>query len=166
MSEKKLVIEQLKLTYSGLFDVNELYSLIDGFLKEKGFDKFERKNIQQVTPSGKHIELELRPWKTVSDYVKTHMKITLYLTNVKDVEVEKDGVKVKLNQGNVHIVLDGYIETDHEDRWESNAMYVFFRTLIDKYIIKTYLDTFEQEIASDVDQLYNQLKAFLNLYRY
>ena len=119
MSEKKLVLDHLTMEYNGLFDVNELCRMIDGYLKEKGYNKFEARNIEQVTPSGKHIELELRPWKTVTDYAKIWMKITILITGCKEVEVEKEGVKVRLNQGNVHIVFDGYVETDKENKWEN-----------------------------------------------
>ncbi|MBW3015626.1 hypothetical protein KY330_04350 [Candidatus Woesearchaeota archaeon] len=166
MSEKKLVVDQLTFSYSGLFDIHELYSLIDSFLKEKGYDKYEKKNISQVTPSGKHMELELRPWKMISDYVKLWMKITVFMTNVKDVEIEKEGVKVKLNQGNIQIVFDGYIETDYENRWANNMIFVFFRTLVDKYVIKSYLRSFEGEVTEDIHQLFTEVKSFLNLYRY
>ena len=166
MSEKKLVLDHLTLEYNGLFDCNELYRLIDAYLAEKKYDKFEKRNIEQVTPSGKHIELELNPWKTVTDYTKLWMKITILMTNVKEVEVEKDGVKVKLNQGNVHIVFDGYVETDKENKWEGTPLFMFFRTIVDKYVIKRYVQSWENEITEDIMHLHAQIKGFLNLYRY
>lgn len=166
MSEKKLVLDHLTMEYNGLFDCNELYRLIDVYLKEKGYDKYEARNIEQVTQSGKHIELVLSPWKTVTDYTKIWMKITLLLTNIKEVEVAKDGVKVKLNQGNVHIVFDGYVETDKENKWEGTPLFVFFRTIVDKYIIKRYVASWDNEITEDIMHLHSNIKAFLNLYRY
>ncbi|MBW3003978.1 hypothetical protein KY328_05825 [Candidatus Woesearchaeota archaeon] len=166
MSEKKLVLDHLTLEYNGLFDTNELYRLIDGYLSEKKYDKFEKRNIEQVTPSGKHIELELNPWKTVTDYTKLWMKITILMTNVKEVEVEKDGIKIKLNQGNVHIVFDGYVETDKENKWEGTPLFTFFRTIVDKYVIKRYVQSWENEITEDIMLLHSQIKGLLNLYRY
>jgi len=166
MSEKKIVVDHLTIEYNGLYDINELYSLIDEYLKEKGYNKFEKRNIEQITASGKHIELELSPWKTVSDYAKIWMKITILMTNVKEVEVEKDGIKVKLNQGNVHIVIDGYVQTDYENRWENNPVFVFMRTIIDKYVITRYIQSWDGEITDDVMHLHSNVKSFLNLYRY
>ena len=58
MSEKKLVIDQLKLTYEGIFDLNGLYRMIDSWFYEKGYDRWELKNYEQVLPTGKDIEIE------------------------------------------------------------------------------------------------------------
>jgi len=40
MAEKKLVIDQVKLTYDGIFDLNGLYRTIDAWFYEKGYDKY------------------------------------------------------------------------------------------------------------------------------
>ena len=70
MSEKKLVVDQLKLTFEGIFDLNGLYRTIDSWFYEKSYDKLEKRNYEQVLPSGKDIEIELLPWKKTTDYFK------------------------------------------------------------------------------------------------
>ena len=117
MSETKLVVDHLKLSYEGLFSVTELYQLIDSWLREKGFDKRETRNQEHVTSEGKYIELVLQPWKKVTDYAKHEIKIQIHITRLKDVEVKKNGHKMKLNNGRVLITLDGYLVTDYENRW-------------------------------------------------
>ena len=39
MAEREVVVDKMRLTYEGLFDVTELYKLIDRFMKEKGVGK-------------------------------------------------------------------------------------------------------------------------------
>src|SRR3989344_7031639 len=120
MSEKKLVVDQLKLTYSGLFDFYGLYHMIDGFFYEEGYDRMEKKNYEQVLPSGKDIELDMRPWKKQTDYAKSIIQIRIIVTELKDVEIEKEGVKHKINQGNILIIINSFLDTDYENRWESS----------------------------------------------
>jgi len=166
MSEREVVVDKMRLTYEGLFDVTELYKLIDRFLKEKGYDKRERKNIERVTPEGKFIEIEIEPWKKITDYAMNIIKLRMIMTDVKEVEIEKDNVKMKLNQGKIQMVFDGYIETDYENRWESKPLFFFLRTLFDKYFFKPYTSGFQKNVIDDINHLHLEIKSFLNLYRY
>ncbi len=166
MPERKIVVENLKLEYEGLFSVAELYKLIDRWFKDQGYDKKEIKNVEQVGHEGKYIELELQPWKNISDYVQYLIKLRLYAKNVKEVDVEKDGAKVKLNQGKVVIIIDGYFVTDHEGRWESRPTLFFWRTILDKYFYRGPLARSEGGVVEEIANLHTTLKAFLNLYRY
>jgi len=166
MAEKKLVVDQVRLNYSGLFSVTDLYQLVDNWLREYAYDKYEKKNEEIVTPAGKDIILELRPWMKITDYAKNEIRIRMFMKDVKEVEVEKDGAKIKLNQGDIQIILDGYTVTDYENRWESKPVFVFLRTVFDKYIFKFYTDRFENVLIEDVNHLHMTMKSFLNLYRY
>jgi hypothetical protein len=166
MSEKKLVIDQMKLTYEGIFDLNGLYRLIDGWFYQKGYDKWERKNFEQVMPTGKDIEIELLPWKKTTDYFKNIIRIRMRYTNVKDVEIEKQGVKMRLNQGKVMMIFDGYLESDYEHRWHDKPLFFLIRTLFDKYVFKTYFTKFEKWLVNDVYDIHGRIQRFLNLYRY
>ncbi|MBW2965839.1 hypothetical protein KY342_01905 [Candidatus Woesearchaeota archaeon] len=166
MSEKKLIIDQLKLTFEGIFDLNGLYRTIDSWFYEKGYDKWERKNFEQVLPSGKDIELELLPWKKTTDYFKNIIRLRMRFTNVKDVEVEKQGVKLRLNQGRVMMIFDGYLVSDYEGKWEEKPMFFLIRTLFDKYVFKPYFSKFEKWVVNDVHDIHGRIQRFLNLYRY
>lgn len=166
MSEKKLVIDQLKLNYQGLFEVNELFKAVDAWFYEKGYDKYEKKNEEQVLPTGREIVLELRPWKKITDYAKNEIRVRMFMHNIKEVEIEKDGTKVKLNQGEIQIIFDGYMETDYENKWENKPLFFFIRTLFDKYIYRGYTSKFEGNLVDDVHDLHTRIKAFLNIYRY
>ena len=166
MSEKKIVVDHLSINYKGLFDVKELYRLIDSFFKEKGYDKRETRNTEFVSPEGKYIELELEPFKKVSDYVKLIFRLTIIIKNLREVEVEKRKHKIRMNKGDVLIITDGFVMTDYENRWEGKPEYVFIRTIFDKFIYRRYTSDFEGMLVADVEELQAALKSFLNLYRF
>ncbi|MBW2985328.1 hypothetical protein KY313_01600 [Candidatus Woesearchaeota archaeon] len=166
MAEMELIIEQVRLTYEGLFKATDLYKLIDNWLRTHGYDKRELKSIEKITPSGKYIEVESLPWKKQTEYVKNDIKIRMQLSDVTEVEVEQNGVTVKLNKGKVHFVFDGYLTTDYEQRWEQKPSFIFIRALFDKFFYKTYMDRWKANMIKDVNDLHDTIKSFLNLYRY
>ena len=164
--EKKSVVDKLRLTYEGIFSLEELYKLIDTFLREKGYDKRERIAQEKITPEGKFIHLDIEPWKKYTDYVKSEIRLKVYITDMKDVEIERDGVTMKMNQGKIQMVFDGYLSTDYENRGESKPIFFFIRTIFDKYIYRIYTDKYEGHGVEDINQLHAMIKSFLNLYRF
>jgi hypothetical protein len=166
MAEREIVVDKMRLTYEGLFEATELYRHIDEWCRSRGYDKCENKNIEKITPEGKYIEIEIEPWKKLTDYARAIIKLRIIMTDVKEVEVEKDGIKVRQNQGKIQLVFDGYLQTDYENRWEGSPLFYFLRTIWDKYIYKLYTETLKKNVLDDVNHLSSTIKSFLNLYRY
>lgn len=166
MTERTLVVDQLKFSYEGLFSASELYKLIDGWFYEKGWDKKELLNQELVTPNGRQMKLILEPWKTITDYFKLHMSIKLHMHDVKDVEIEKDGQKIKINQGEVKIIFNGYVLSDSNGVWNQKPFFWFLSILFNKYFFKDNYNRAERWVLSDVDDLYQKVKSFLNVNRY
>tara|TARA_Y100000294_G_C8422388_1_gene283358 strand:- start:19 stop:519 length:501 start_codon:yes stop_codon:yes gene_type:complete len=166
VSEKKLVVDTLNFNYEGVFSVLELYKEINHWLYERGYSLFEKKNSENITSTGRNIEFELRPYKSITNYAKNEIRIKIFMTDIKDLEVEKEKIKKKLNEGSVEIIFDGYVETDYENRWENKPFFYFFRSLIDKFVYRIYTDKFENMIVSDIYTIHTRIKTFLNLYRY
>ena len=166
MVEVKVVVDNLQLSYDGLLNINELYMLIDKFFKDHMYDKRETQNMEKIEPKGKYIEIELQPYRKMTDYVKFIIRIRINMFDVKEVEIEKDGQKIRMNNARVNMVFDGFLETDYEGRWEGKPTYVFIRTVFDKFIYKIYTERFEKQLSEDVHNLHAQIKSFLNLYRY
>ena len=167
MSEKKLIIDQMKLTYEGVFDLNGLYRTIDSWFYEKGYDRWELKNYEVDNPDGtKDVELELLPWKKTTDYFKNIIRLRVKCVALKDVEIEKEGAKVKLKHGKVMIIFDAYLESDYENRWEKKPLFYFLRSFFDKFVYKVHTERYEQGLVEECNDLHSQVKAFLNLYRY
>lgn len=166
MPEKKILVEELKIEYEGLFEVSELYKLIDRWLKDKQYDKKELKNLEQVMPEGKYIELDLKPWKTLTDYVKYEFRIRIRGYGLKDVDIERDGHKMRMQQGRLLLIIDAWFVTDQAGNWESSPIWFFLRTIFDKYVYRGPLSRMEAGVVDDVFQLQTTIKNFLNLYRY
>ena len=166
MSDLKIIVDHMKLEYSGLMDVKELFKLINRWLHERHFQKKEDKCHEQNLPEGKFIEYEISQWKKITDYVKYIYKIRALFYDLKKVEIKKGNKKVQIDQGRVLIYFDGYIENDYEHRWDDVPIFVFLRTIYDKFIYKVYTERFEQRLTHDVHNLYNEIEKFLNTSRH
>lgn len=166
MPERKIVVDELHLDYEGIFDAKELLKMIDDFFRERGYDKRELRNVELVKPTGKNIEIILMPWKGITDYAKYEIKIRIFMDNLKEIEVKKDGAKLKLNQGKVRFLFDSFLTTDVEGRWEGKPIFFFIRTMFDKYFFRSYTSKWEEALVEHTKELHTQIKSFLNLHRY
>ncbi|HIH43064.1 TPA: hypothetical protein HA246_05450 [Candidatus Woesearchaeota archaeon] len=166
MVEKKILVDDLRMQYTGLFDVTELYRLFDELIHERGYVKLEKKSDQFMTKHGRQIYLEIRPVKEFEQDFLSTIKIRIKMNDVKDVVLEVNGAKKQYNQGNLLLIFDGWTTTFYEFAWETKPVFVFLRMLVDKYIYKVSFGKYEGEIINDVHYIYDRVKAHLNLHRY
>jgi len=165
MAEKR-TIKTLKTAYSGLFKVIDLYKLIDDWVLERGYDKSEKMHSESVSETGKDIHIIIDAIKKISDYAKYVIEIELIINNVTEVVVKRQEKSETLNQGSISVGLTGYYITDYENRWQNKPIYVFFRTLVDKFLFKTPLSEEKLALVDEVKHLQSQIEGYLNLYRY
>jgi hypothetical protein len=166
MGERHLIIDHLKFSYEGLFNVAELYNVISSFFFEKGYDWYEKLNQEQITSEGKQIRIVFEPWKNISNYYKLVISIKLNLIDVKDIEVEKEKELLKINQGLVRITFDGYVVSDRFDEWTNQPFYWFLSVIFEKYFFKDNLAKAETWLKNDVDDLHEKIKNYLNVFKY
>ncbi|MEK6951233.1 MAG: hypothetical protein AABX13_05930 [Nanoarchaeota archaeon] len=166
MGERRLVIDHLKFSYDGLFNVNELYSVISGWFFEKGYDWHEHMNQELVTTEGRQVRLILEPWKSVTQFYKLIVNIHLNLIDLKGVEVEHKGQTVQLSQGTVRMTIDGYVMSDRSGAWTRKPLYWFFTMVGQKYFFRDHFARMEAWLKSDVDDMYNKVKNYLNVMKY
>ncbi|MEW5897227.1 MAG: hypothetical protein AB1668_06020 [Nanoarchaeota archaeon] len=166
MAERYLIIDHLKLSYEGIFNADELFSVISTFFFERGWDWYEKMNQAQVTPSGKQVRIILEPWKSITDYYKIAVCIRLIMNDVKNVEVEHEGKPLQLNQGAVKLTLDGYVISDRKNKWKDKPLHWFLSIILEKYTFKEHYRKAESWIKSDVEDLHQQIKSYLNAFKY
>jgi len=166
MSELRIIVDHLRLNYNGPFNANELFKHINAFLFERGFDLKVDKEFEQKTKTGTHIEWSIIPWKRISDYTRVHIKVRALVYDYNKVDAVVDKKKVKIGNGRVVMYIDGYIEYDQEDRWESIPFFQFLRSIYNIFFYKVYTERFEQRLSYDVHHLYNTIEQFFNIYKH
>lgn len=166
MGHIKLIVDHEKIDYSGPLEVTNLLRTIENFIWERGFDKRQEKDFEQNTERGKFIEWQIAPWKTITDYTRYIIKVRVLGYDIGKTDVVKNGKKIKVDNGRIIIVIDGFVEYDVESRWEQKPILHFLRTIYDKFIFKVYTERFEQRLIHDINHLHDHIEKFLNLYRH
>jgi hypothetical protein len=152
--------------FKGLIDVAGLYKIIEKWFADNGYDKVEVWNFEEVYEDGKQLTWKLEPYKKISDFARVEIRIQAWFKKLKEVVVEKDGLKNKLLRGEVKFRFETFMLTDYENYWGTKPMYFFLRTLADKFIYRTYIDRYEDIALADKDGIKREIKSFLNMQRY
>ena len=166
MSEKKIVIDGLRFSYNGPFDIIEFYKEVEDWIKENGMEKEIKKKLEEVEEEGKKIEWSIECWKMEMRYAKIVIRLRALFTDVVEVEIKKDKAKRKLNQGNVLVTIDGFLETHFKYHWTTKPWYYFIRGIIDKIIWPVWIEKYDKKVADASYDLNQRLKSFFNLYKY
>ena len=167
MVEKKHVVFDLRLNYNGPLSIEEFYAEVEKWMEEKGLQKDLKRKTEEVKPKGKKIEWVIEAWGNPTRAVKPVVRLRTLFDHVKEIKIKKKGRTLRMNQADVLIVIDGFVETSLTSRWSQKPTYQFFRTLFDKYIwnIGTIAESHEGLVNKNCYDLHKRLKAFFNLYK-
>ncbi len=166
MVERKCVIEGLRINYSGIFEIQEFFKLVEDWMDEKQRQKEIKKKLEHVEVDGKFVEWFIECWRFDTDLVKTNVILRARFKSVKDVILDKGNHKKKYQNGDALILLDGFVETRYEGQWTQNPVYAFMRTLWDKYIHKGWSERYDAPTRNDANDLYKRIDVFFKGYRY
>ena len=151
--------------YHGVFRTDELFSVLNRALQDKEYTRREKKSEELVTPSGRLLQLELRPFKIVSQYLTMMIKIHVTLDNVTETTKEIFGVTQKFQQGDLLIVFDAWSLSDYEGRWGTKPLTYFLKGVVHKYLYKFPMEEgFTHQLVSDTAYLYGKIKDLLQSY--
>ena len=166
MGHLKIIVDHEKIEYSGPFDSSGLFSMIENFLWERGFDKRMEKDFEQNTPTGKYIEWQYAPWKRITDYIRYIVKVRILGYDILKVDVKNGSTKGKIDSGRIVIVIDGFMEYDYDSQWDERPFLLFLRTIYDYFVFKVYTERFEQRLVHDINHLHDNIEKFFNMNRH
>ena len=166
MYERDLVINNRELHYKGIFITNELFSIINRALEEKGYEKREKKTEEIVAQTGKRTFIELRPYKVKTNYAVLMIKMKITLDNITETVETIREEKRKFQQGDVSIIFDSWMLTSYEGKWVMKPWVYFLKGIINKYVYTFPLEkSFRRELVADTAYIYAQIKRLLNTYK-
>jgi len=162
MAEKKEVYKQ-KIKQKGYWNYTDLYNFCFNWLKDEGYKLKEKEYVEKISSFGKEIILRWEASKKITDYFKHVIHVEWHILGMKDAEVEQDGKKVSTNKGEVGITIKASLVRDYEEKWENNPFYKFLRGTYEKYIIRTTVDEYEDDLEEKTKEYIKEIKAFLQL---
>ena len=167
MTEIKQVLYDLRMSYNGPFLVEELYKEVDSWIVENGFEKEHKKKMEHLTKTGKKIEWVTDIHSHLDEYNHGSIILRIQMDNIKHVTIKKDGKKYSINNGDVHVLVEGFIYGHmYGTFWATRPIYRFFRTLIDRYIYNYWTDRFDGVVNTQGRELFKRIQSFFKLQKY
>lgn len=167
MVEKKQVLYDLRTSYNGPFVVEDFYAEVDNWIRDKGFEKEPKRKMEHVTKSGKRIEWVIEAHRRMDDLHYSVVVLRALLDNVKEVVIKKEGKKVRINNGDVLINIDGFIQSHiHGSFYQVKPIYYFTRALVDKFIYSFWSEKWDGLVVADGHDLFKRIRAFFQVQKY
>ncbi|MDO8480850.1 MAG: hypothetical protein Q7S65_03450 [Nanoarchaeota archaeon] len=160
MEEKKLVVDGIRFTYNGPFDIIEFHREIDRWMERKHFEKEIKKKQEQVELDHKKLEYVFELWHKTNNYIIVVVRMKAFFDNVVDFEMERHGHKRMLQKGSVLIVFDGFLEENIDDWWGQKPWWAFFKAIIDKYLKHFWWNAHDSHVVEPTYDLYDTLYKF------
>jgi len=167
MVEKKQVLYDLRTTYNGPFVVEDFYAEVENWISEKGFEKEPKRKSEHVTKNGKKIEWVIEAHHKIDDLHYGIVILRALMDNVKEIMIKKDSKKIRVNNGDVFINIDGFIQSHiHGSFFQVKPIYYFVRSVIDKFVYKFWSEKYDGAVASDCHDLFKRIRSFFNVQSY
>lgn len=156
-------MEKTQIRYKGVFDWGGLYRLIRKWFDDHKYFYLEPKYKDKVsTPFGNELEIKMRPYRKVTEFIKYNMEIDIKIWDFKEFEVEIDGEKRLVTDGRIVIWMRGWLELDYANRFNTP----FEKKLVDMLykVLKKYFELKHiDNITFSLYELQSDIKKYLNM---
>ena len=164
MAEKTIHFKS-STKFTGIFNFANFYKFCyDWMMEEIGMEFIEEsKYAEKIKGDEKEIDVKWRGEKKLTDYFKFEMGVDFEIKMLKEIEIIKDGKKIKTNQGEVKMKVKGTLVKDYQGKFEKTALLKFLRSVYEKWVVTARVDQFENKIGEDCTEYLVQAKSWLDL---
>ena len=102
-------------------------------------------------------------WRKLNEYSKFEINLFLYVLDIKDVEVIKEGKKQKLKHVRILIEITPSVDVDYTKRFQGSKFLQGLQDFFHKYIIKEDINTvLEDQLWYRALKLQKVIKEYLD----
>lgn len=173
-----LIPDAYKIKAGGVFDLEELYTELVRWFEFNGYTWRETKYRVVEMPNGLS-QIEIK-WECEKQPVKgeylTYILNMQWQAFVSEVEVSADGVKKKMNKGSIEFrfgsVLKRNVKAFSPDEKDAkNRIFMkggfgeFIMAIYEQFVIRKQVDYYKGYFFGETQKLFDEIKAFLQLYQ-
>lgn len=148
------------LKHRGLFNHGKFVKDIQHWYISNGY-KF---HAPKYKLKASEAEYEIRGEREVTEYVRFGIYLHIWIRDLVDVEVVKDGEKVKMQEGYIQLDLIGDYELDYQERFGGNKFLQWLQDFYHNYVIRqTISDVWEDDLFLKMSQLMGTMKSSLGI---
>ncbi|MEW6062805.1 MAG: hypothetical protein AB1571_00330 [Nanoarchaeota archaeon] len=168
MSEKNIVLKELKLKWSGIFNLGDLYRKMKWWLDYNGY-RDETKNFKElrytekVKPEGKQIEIAWECKKPITDYFVNVIEVTFFITGLQKTEVMREGKKITMDKGDIEMKFSAYLLENASDKWLDKS---FVNKVYKKYLVRDRIEEYKIDLYRKLYSFHNEVKINLDIHKF
>ncbi|MEM4336391.1 MAG: hypothetical protein QXG86_00090 [Candidatus Woesearchaeota archaeon] len=164
------VSDSLSIKYEDVFSLQSLYKMIREWLianeyaSNKKDEKMEKFYLEKHSGGAKELWIWWRTSKIPhgSKYFKYVLNIDYHVLGMKDVEIMHKGMKIKVNKGEVEILINCYLETEAEFQLKESLLRGI-ANMFRKKIYRKEIEQHKKDLESEMFSLQHDIKQFLEL---
>jgi hypothetical protein len=162
MAEKDKVFKG-KVKHVGPFAFKEFYDFLYNVLMDEGFAVFESKYEEVNKGESKDLHLFWEGKKNATSkkgYFQFKIDMTWLILAMKKIKVKKDGQEVSMESGSLEITFTATLIKDPDSEWDNTFMKKL-RETYDKYIIRSRIEEYEEELSEKMNEIIATMKSYL-----
>ncbi|MBI4983366.1 hypothetical protein HZC32_01875 [Candidatus Woesearchaeota archaeon] len=180
MPAKKLpsdadVFSPIKVKYKDVFDLKAFYEALHEWTLqhewkdlEEGKDHYENLYSERTDRSGnKEMWIQWRATKKAEGGPFTYyLDFNFHVIGLSSVEVVKEGLKMKVNKGELELIFKGFIEKNYETGLAKQPLLKKVLPLFNKRVYRVEFEQRKKELYRELYILQNFIKQWFKLKRY
>jgi len=150
---KKVGVRRMVVQKVGIIDLDGLYKTMRRwFYDYKYYFEEPTSRVRPGSAAGVEYEWVWRAWRKINEYTKFNVRVYFYIWDAKDIEVIKDGEKVKLTKCRLMLEIDGDIELDYGNFFGKSKFGKILFSILNSLVFQE-----EKILANWWDELYYHL---------
>ena len=163
MVEKDTILKE-KIWFVGIAHLKDYYEYAYEWLKDEEYLIVEEKYKETVKGDEKELEIKWKADKKITDYFRIVLELKWKVLGMRDVEVEINGKKRKMQDcAELTIDIKGILEKDYTNKWGAKGYHKFLRELYQKYEIPKRTEEMELKVIEIVQLFKEEMKSYLDL---
>lgn len=161
---EKKGLPTIYIKHRGFFDFSKALKTIGTFYREEDFHMvyFPKHKAKPPRATGVEHEIEYEGKKRVTDYIMLHINVFFHVFDLRDVEIIRDGKKLKLQEGKVAVEIYPMLELDYQKRFDGNKFLQWLQDFYHNYIIKYKIgDYWEDMVFIKANEMAKQIQSAL-----
>ena len=162
MSQEEEIYKEVKFKWVGALDLKILYEKLNRWLQDEDFVVKEKSYVEKIKPLGKQLEIVWDCKYKRTEYFHWKVELIIYSINVNEVEVEREGKKIKLHQGQHQIRFKGTLIMNASDEFiDESFMHKFYK----RFIMTKKIEEEMIELFKVCHALVQEIKSYLEVFQ-
>lgn len=152
----------LRITQSGVFDWNLVYSTIQDWLFARKYDIDEKENTVKESQKGKEVTVKFACVRREDPYTSFKIDVDIHILYMKDIMVDNK----RLQHGDFEVIFKSDMVLDRTGSFDESKFTALLRRIYNNYFKREKIKNVEEtKLLSEVNELHSKTKEALELYK-